>query len=151
MARSHPDTDDARSPQTRVVPGVRLPSSADLDRLATRIAACERPLIVVGPLDRAGAAAAITRLAAAAGAPIVADALANLRLGPHDRSRVVERPDCLLRSPAFRSAHEPGLIVRLGATPTSAATLAFLDETAAEQLVVDDGGWNLPTPRRRRR
>ena len=46
----------------------------------------------------------------------------------------------------FRSAHQPGLILRLGAAPTSAATLAFLEEARGEQLVVDDGGWNLPTP-----
>ena len=131
---------------TRAVAAVRLPSDGDLDRLAARIAASDRPLIVVGPLDRDGAAAAIARLAEAAGAPIVADALANMRLGSHDRSRVVERADSLLRSDAFRSRHEPDLVVRFGAAPTSAATLAFLEATTAEQLVVDDGGWNLPTP-----
>jgi 2-succinyl-5-enolpyruvyl-6-hydroxy-3-cyclohexene-1-carboxylate synthase len=141
-----PSEGERNTPHTLAVPGIRLPSTTDLDRLAMRVAACARPLIVVGPLDRDGAAAAIARLAEAAGAPIVADALANLRLGPHDRSRVVPRPDSLLRSAAFRSGHEPRLILRLGATPTSAATLAFLDTVEGEQLVVDDGGWNLPTP-----
>ena len=77
---------------TRAVAAVRLPSDGDLDRLASRVAASHRPLIVVGPIDRVGASAAIARLAEAAAAPVVADALANMRSGPHDRSRVVDRP-----------------------------------------------------------
>ena len=114
-----PGMDGPTAPQTRVVPGVRLPSVPDLERIAARLASCDRPLIVVGPLDQDGAAASIAQLAQAAGAPIVADALANLRLGAHDRSRVVSRPDSLLRSTTFRTTHAPGLIVRFGGMPTS--------------------------------
>ena len=107
--------------------------------------AARQPLIVVGPLDEDGAPSAIARLAAVLGAPIVADGLANLRLGPHDRSHLVARGDSLLRSASFCAAHAPDVIVRFGGTPTSAATLAFLETSAADQLIVDDGGWNEPT------
>jgi 2-succinyl-5-enolpyruvyl-6-hydroxy-3-cyclohexene-1-carboxylate synthase len=129
----------------RLVAGPRSPSGTAMDALAARIGTSDRPLILVGPLDQDGAPPAIARLAAAMGAPIVADALANLRLGPHDRSHLVARPDALLRSEAFRASHAPDLVLRFGGTPTSAAALAFLDVSAPEQLVVDDGGWSQPT------
>ena len=143
--RLAPDAPDAATPHSCLVVGIRMPGVADMDALASRVAAARQPLIVVGPFDRDGGAAAIARLAAACGAPIVADGLANLRLGPHDRSRLMSRPDALLRSETFRAGHTPDLVLRFGGTPTSAATLAYLDHTAAPQLVIDDGGWNEPT------
>ncbi len=140
-----PDPFAVATTRTHLIAGVRSPAPADLDLLASQVRASVRPLIVVGPLDQAGAADAIAGLAAAAGAPIVADALANLRLGPHDRSHLVSGPDALLRSPAFRASHLPDLVLRMGGTPTSAVTLTFLEESAAAQVMVDDGGWNEPT------
>lgn len=133
-------------PHTRVVPaGLRLPAPEAIAALAERLAAAERPLLVCGPLDEPGFADAVARLAAALEAPILADALANVRLGPHDRSRVIARHDALARVPAVRERLAPDLVVRFGATPTSKALLTFLGATRAEQVVVDDGGWNEPT------
>jgi len=140
-----PQIGDRPTPHMRLISGVRMPNAVDVDLLAARVLAARRPLIVVGSLDRAGAPDVIAALAAACGSPIVADALSNLRLGRHDRSRLVGRPDALLRSEAFRARHVPDLVIRFGGTPTSAATLAYLEQTAAPQLVVDDGGWNEPT------
>jgi 2-succinyl-5-enolpyruvyl-6-hydroxy-3-cyclohexene-1-carboxylate synthase len=140
-----PDAGEIAAPHTRLLVGKRLPSASGLDELASMIASAERPLIVVGPLDREGAALAISTMAASRGVPIVADGLSNLRLGRHDRSRVVARPDALLRSESFRAGHIPDLVVRFGGTPTSSATLAYLEQTSAPQLVIDDGGWNEPT------
>ncbi len=140
-----PDPADDATPHTRLVAGIRAPRASDMDDLARRMLAARRPLIVVGPLDQLGAGTAITGLATAWSAPIVADGLANLRWGSHDRSRLVSRPDALLRSETFRAGHLPDLVVRFGGTPTSAATLGYLDQTAAPQVVVDDGGWNEPT------
>ncbi|HET7727614.1 MAG TPA: 2-succinyl-5-enolpyruvyl-6-hydroxy-3-cyclohexene-1-carboxylic-acid synthase [Candidatus Limnocylindrales bacterium] len=114
------------------------------DELRGRLAAAARPLIVCGPLDVPEAAGAIAALGAAGSIPIVADALANLRAGAHDRSAVITRHDAILRATAFRTAHAPDLVLRFGATPTSKALATWLRETDAEQLVVDDGGWNEP-------
>jgi 2-succinyl-5-enolpyruvyl-6-hydroxy-3-cyclohexene-1-carboxylate synthase len=139
-----PDPQRDPAPHTRLLTGNRLLSVPDLDALAARIASASRPLIVAGPLDEHGAAEAISALAVSLGAPIVADGLSNLRLGPHDRSLVVARPDALLRCGSFGAGHVPDLVIRFGGTPTAAATTAYLELTAAPQLVIDDGGWNEP-------
>ncbi len=116
-----------------------------LEDLAARLTAARRGVIVCGPLDEPGFAEAVTSLAARAGFPVIADALANVRFGPHDRSHVIARADALLRVPAFAEAQRPDLILRFGATPASRALLAWLDAGEAAQVVVDDGGWNAPT------
>jgi 2-succinyl-5-enolpyruvyl-6-hydroxy-3-cyclohexene-1-carboxylate synthase len=131
----------------RLVAGVRIPSEADLSALAARVGAAARGLIVCGPIDRPGFAPAVARLAAATGFPILADGLANLRCGPHDRTHVVVRHDTILRSADFRAAHGPDVVVRFGGTPTSKALWTWLGDMDADQVVVDDGGWNEPTMR----
>jgi 2-succinyl-5-enolpyruvyl-6-hydroxy-3-cyclohexene-1-carboxylate synthase len=130
-----------------VVAGQRRLASGSLDELAARVRLAERGLIVCGPIDRPGLAPAIARLAAAGGFPILADGLANIRLGPHDRSHVVARHDAIVRSEAFRTAHRPDLVLRFGGTPTSKALLTMLQEDVPAQVAVDDGGWNEPTVR----
>jgi 2-succinyl-5-enolpyruvyl-6-hydroxy-3-cyclohexene-1-carboxylate synthase len=140
-----PQADDPVVAHIRLVAGVRLPSDAHLVAITATIAAARRPLIVVGPFDLDGGADAITALAAACGAPVLADALANIRLGPHDASHVVARPDAIARSEEFITGHAPDLVLRFGGTPTSGATIAFLERAAAAQLIVDDGAWNDPT------
>ena len=140
-----PQAGDDVPPHSRLIAGFRVLDDTAIEALAARLLVARRPLVVVGPIDQEGAADAIAALAAAWGAPIVGDGLSNLRLGRHDRSRLVGRSDALLRSETFRAGHAPDLVIRLGATPTSAATLAYLQQTAAPQIVVDDGGWNDPT------
>ncbi len=130
-----------------IVAGQLQPVPQALDDLAGRLRVAHRGIIVCGPLDRPGLAPAVARLAAASGFPILADGLANLRVGPHDRSHVVARHDAIVRSEAFRAAHRPDLVIRFGGTPTSKALLTMLQEDAPEQLAVDDGGWNEPTLR----
>jgi len=140
-----PQAGDPLSPHTRLVPGVRLPSGPALEAIRSTLASARRPLIVVGSFDLDGGAPAIVALAARWGAPVLADALGNLRLGPHDMSHVVARPDSVVRNETFTSGHAPDVVLRFGGTPTSAATIAFLERTAATQLIVDDGAWNDPT------
>jgi len=135
----------ATPPYVRLAPGRRVLDEPALDELVERLAASRRPLIVCGPLDLPGFAGAVARLAGAIGAPILADALANVRLGPHDRSHVVARHDAIVRCPAFRDAHPADLVVRFGGTPTSKALLEMVREQRAPQVVVDDGGWTEPT------
>ncbi len=140
-----PDPLQLATIRPRLIAARRLPSPTDLVAIGDRVAQARRPLIIVGPLDEVGTPSAIAHLAAVLRAPIVADGLANLRLGPHDRSHLVVRGDSLLRSASFCAAHAPDVVIRFGGTPTSVATLAFLDTSAADQLFVDDGGWNEPT------
>jgi 2-succinyl-5-enolpyruvyl-6-hydroxy-3-cyclohexene-1-carboxylate synthase len=132
------------APYTRVLARL-VPDPGVIADVARRVAIAERPLIWCGPIDEPGFADAVTRLAARFRAPILADGLANLRCGPHDRSHIVARSSVILRSAAFTRGHQPDLVIRFGATPTARTTLEWLGSLAAEQLVVDDGGWNEPT------
>ncbi len=137
--------DPAAPPHTRIVGGIRVLAEDDLRRLAEGLRAAHRPLLVCGPFDQPGGADALVGLAGALGAPILADGLANLRTGSHPREQVVAHADLILRSAVARRLLRPDLVLRFGATPTSKALLTFLAESAAPQIVVDDGGWNEPT------
>lgn len=140
-------TAQAPAPAVRLIPAERLPSEDDLIALAARLEVAACGLIVCGPIDRPGFAPAVAALAAATGFPILADGLANVRTGVHDRSHVVARHDTVLRSGRFRDGHRPDVVVRFGGTPTSKALLTWLSDLDADQLVVDDGGWSEPTVR----
>ena len=130
---------------TSVVAGLRLLADEDVERLARRLAAVERGLIIAGPQDDPAFPAAVGRLAAALDWPILADPLSLVRCGPHDRARVVARGDQLLRPGPWRAAHVPGLVLRFGAMPTSKPVLTLLEEERPAQVVVDgDGGWRDP-------
>lgn len=124
------------------------PAIADeaLERIVHAARAAAHPLIVCGPCEAPGLARAVVRLADALGAPVMADVLANVRTGPHDRASVVAHHDALLRASTFGETHEPDLIVRFGGTPTAKVLDQRLQAWSAAQLLVDDGGgWNRPT------
>jgi len=128
-----------------VVAGRRLAGAVDVEALVRRLARAERGLLVAGAQDDPSLPAAVARLAAALDWPVVADPLSLVRCGPHDRSRVVERGDLLLRPGPWRDAHLPEVVVRVGAPPTSRLLLALLEERRPAQLVSDgDGGWREP-------
>ena len=113
--------------------------------LAARLGAAARGLIVAGPQDDPALPAALARLAAATGFPIVADPLSGVRTGPHDRGHVLAHADHLVRLGAWRDAHLPDLVVRFGATPTSKPTLTLLTDARPVQIVIDgDRGWSDP-------
>ena len=132
-------------PSTAAITGRPALADEDVVRLARRLAAVERGLIVAGPQDDPALPAALARLAAALDWPILADPLSLVRCGPHDRARVVARGDQLLRPGPWRAAHVPGLVLRFGAMPTSKPILTLLEEERPAQVVVDgDGGWRDP-------
>ena len=147
VAGGGPDTGAVDGGGARTLAGRRVLDDEALADLGRRIAGARRGVIVCGPMDVPGFGAAVAGLAAATDYPVIADALANVRFGPHDRSRIIARADALFRVAAFAEAHEPDLILRFGGTPTSKALLGWLAATRATQLVVDDGGWNEPTGR----
>ena len=137
-------------PFTDVVRGRAELSVTDVAGLADRLSSIARGLILAGPQDDPGLPAALARLAAATGYPILADPLSLVRCGPHDRSHVVSHADHLVRPGPWRDAHLPELVIRFGATPTSKPVLTMLTDAQPIQIVVDgDGGWSdaaiLPT------
>lgn len=95
-----------------------------------------RGLIVCGPQLPAAAIDAVAALAAALDWPILADPLSGMRHGAHDRSRLVDTHDVLLRDAAFCREHAPEFVLRLGAQPTSKPLNRFLASCGATQVLV---------------
>lgn len=132
-------------PWTAVSEARRVPDEATVARLAELVAAAPRGVIVAGAdLARWAPAAAVARLAATAGWPVLAEPTSGLRCGPHDRSHVVAHYDGLVRDEAFAADHGPELVLRLGDAPTSKPLRAWL--ARARQVVVDPhASWHEPT------
>lgn len=116
---------------------------ADTAALAVRLSS--RPGIILCGEARypAGFAAAIARLAAALEAPILAEALSNLRCGPQDRSRLVTHAARFLRQ---ANLPRPDWVLRFGRFPVARVVerwLAGLDATD-HLLVAAPGDWPDP-------
>ncbi|MGN6675670.1 MAG: 2-succinyl-5-enolpyruvyl-6-hydroxy-3-cyclohexene-1-carboxylic-acid synthase, partial [Thermomicrobiales bacterium] len=104
------------APLTTVVSGRAVPAH-ELAPLARDLAGQPRGLIVCGPQDDPALAPAVTRLAARLGYPILADALSQVRCGPHDRALVIDDYDAFLRDDATCRALAPDVVLRFGALP----------------------------------
>lgn len=145
-------------PQTQVV----LPA-AELAPLVARLKRAERPLLIAGPMPPDGGirGGAIARLAAALGAPLLAEPTANLR-GAGIAEFSVDAYDAILRAgdpepgrtsaevsadnSAAMSGLAPDLIVRLGASPTSKALGGLLARwrTIPQIVICAPGKWPDP-------
>jgi 2-succinyl-5-enolpyruvyl-6-hydroxy-3-cyclohexene-1-carboxylate synthase len=128
------------------LPGPR-PDDRQIDLLAEEIDANPRGVILVGRQNRrhTGAGEAITRLAAEAGYPILAEPTSQLRRGPHDRSLVITTYDAVVRERP--EALRPDLVVRFGELPTSKPLRQWLASGEINhQIVIDPyGDWKEPT------
>ena len=135
------------TPLNSISPSTPRADEGSLDRLAERIEASQRGLIVAGRQMDPGLAEPITALAAAAGYPILAEPTSQLRRGPHDRSLVLSTYDHIARERAGEL--EPDLIVRFGDMPTSKPLRQWLAAIEGlEQIVIDPvGEWREPTRR----
>ncbi len=127
---------------TRVASASRLGDDV-LHELAGRLVTARRGVIVA-----AGAGLPSGEIAALARAldwPILADPLSGLRFGAHDRSRVADAIEPLLRDDALRAGFRPDAIVRFGLTPAPRSVQRWLDEAwPAEHVVVGDAAWPDP-------
>jgi 2-succinyl-5-enolpyruvyl-6-hydroxy-3-cyclohexene-1-carboxylate synthase len=103
-----------------------IPAAAALDELASHIAQEPRGIIVCGPGEAPGLAAAATELSASSGYPILADPLSGVRFGPHDRSAIIDAYDPFLRDQETAAALQPDVVIRVGALPTSKPLQQFL-------------------------
>jgi 2-succinyl-5-enolpyruvyl-6-hydroxy-3-cyclohexene-1-carboxylate synthase len=127
-------------PWTRSSPASRPPSVVDVEGLAELVRTHPRGLLVAG-WGAAVAPNTAARFAGAAGWPVLADPLSQLRTG----ELVISTYEALLRAPGFASAHLPDLVVRVGAALTSKVATAWLDPTIPQILVDPDGAWLDPT------
>lgn len=148
-AEPRPAPPAARAPWVRVHAASEEPSPRVAATIADRLAGVERGLIVCGPATGDDAAAAIATLAGALAWPILADPLSGLRFGAHDRSRVVDAYDLLLRDAGFAASHEPDVVLQLGAPPLSKSLERFLSGAPRPRhiVVAPPRQWPDPTHR----
>ena len=130
-------------PWTELSEHASAPHADDVHRMAARMAATPRGVIVCGPTSEAVADPA-ARLAAVSGWPLLAEPTSGVRCGEHDRSHVVAHYDVLLKVESFAAAHAPDLVLRLGDMPTSKPLRAWL--ARAPQVLLDPyATWHDPT------
>jgi 2-succinyl-5-enolpyruvyl-6-hydroxy-3-cyclohexene-1-carboxylate synthase len=126
-------------PWTRVTPATRVLDTSDLDQLAALVHARPRGLVIAG-LGANATVASATRFAAAAGWPLLADPISQLRAGP----LAVSTYEALARNEQFTRDHRPDVVLQLGAPPTSKALNAWLADVP-HVLVDPDGAWLDPS------
>ncbi len=123
-------------PWTTTTRAARSLDRATVDRLARAVRENTRGLIVAG-WGTGASPAAVERLAATAGWPVLADPLSGLRRGPH----AVSTYEALVRVPGFADRHRPDLVLRLGAMPTSKLLTNWLTADVPQLLVDADRAW----------
>lgn len=125
--------------------GLRSPEPAMVAELAGECLRQRRGLIVCGPSDDPALPAAVIRLAAAVGYPVLADPLSQVRCGSHDLSLVIDTYDAFLRVESAAAGLVPDIVIRIGALPASRPLQQYLQRhPRGRHVVVSDGGWNDP-------
>lgn len=76
------------------------------------------------------------------GVPVLADPLSNLRTGPH----AITTAEGILRTPGFREALRPDLVIRVGGPMTSRVVMEWLGPEI-RQIVIDPHGAGLDPQR----
>jgi 2-succinyl-5-enolpyruvyl-6-hydroxy-3-cyclohexene-1-carboxylate synthase len=128
-----------RAPYTRL-DRAHSPSDDLVERVADRLGGARRGLIVCGPTTRRGLGPAVLRLAAATGFPLLADPLSGARFERGATTYGIGMYDLFLDHTPVWESLAPELVVRIGAAPTSASTLRFLDACPeSAHLVIDVG------------
>ena len=99
-----------------------------------------------GPQDDPALPEAVSGLAQTLGYPILADPLSQVRCGEHDRSRIVDNYDVILRARLPAETLTPDVILRVGGIPVSRSLWTYLEQhSTAPHVVVDGaGGWEDP-------
>ena len=133
-------------PWVRVAENELTSDVATVARLAERVYAARRPLIVCGPQFDSTLADPLAKLASMIGAPLLADPLSQLRWGAHDRSSVIDCYDAALRHKPLAASLVPDVVLRFGGVPTSKVLLQYLERHAAShQVVIHGARWPDPT------
>jgi 2-succinyl-5-enolpyruvyl-6-hydroxy-3-cyclohexene-1-carboxylate synthase len=124
------------TPAVRVDRAVRRLTDTEVAAIATRFAAVERGLIVVGSgAQDHRTADAVQALARVTGWPVLAEGHTAAR----HRDGALQAWPHLVEQDGFRDAHRPELVLRLGRATLTRA-LARLVATASTELVIDAHG-----------
>lgn len=124
-----------------------IPSSDGVAALTDSLAHARRPLFVCGPTLTWGSAAheALFALAAAVGAPVVAESSSGYRHVESTGAAVVcPGVELAARSASWREGHRPDLVVSWSLPPTSPSLTAWITHPAVERWVVAPHGWPDP-------
>lgn len=128
---------------------VMLPSQPEISILAQVLSG--RPGLIVCGEDVYGEGfpEALAQLAEALACPVLADPLANLRFGAHDRSHILGGYDAFLRRESFAKNRRPEWVLRFGAMPVSKQLQLYLSAcTAATHILIESyGRWPDPLHR----
>ena len=140
-----PPSPAGEPPPGRVWPGrAAEPTAEEIEAVRSALAGARRPLLVAGEMARGrDLLSAVGEFCAAAGTPVLAEPSSGLRvrgLGP-----LVDAYEGLLRHRQWLDRHDPDLVLRLGATPTSRPLNEWLERTGAPTILLDSGGgWRDP-------
>ena len=129
-----PGRSDGR-PWTARAPGERGPSPVMVDLLKGLVETNSRGLVVAG-WGANVTPETLRRFATAAGWPVLADPISNLRV-----PGTISTYDPLLRDQAFATAHRPDLVLRIGAPLTNKIAGQWLDPEVPQVFVDPDGSW----------
>jgi 2-succinyl-5-enolpyruvyl-6-hydroxy-3-cyclohexene-1-carboxylate synthase len=131
-------------PYTVMARGALQPREEQIDAVARLIAAHPNGLILCGPDHPSPSfAAAVTTLARRCGYAILADALSNLRHGPHVHQGPVTGGYHVWLAHLKENYPRPDFVLRFGAVPTSSALAAYLSEVSPTHHwhIKEDGEW----------
>jgi 2-succinyl-5-enolpyruvyl-6-hydroxy-3-cyclohexene-1-carboxylate synthase len=129
-------------PFVSVTRGQSHPDADTVCKLTESIETASRGLIVVGP-ESDLSPDALSRLTDSTGFPVLVDPLSGLRFGSHvERAPICGGYDSYLSS--FDTT--PNVVLRFGASPTSKTLRQYLQDSDAQQFVIDPaGGWREAT------
>jgi 2-succinyl-5-enolpyruvyl-6-hydroxy-3-cyclohexene-1-carboxylate synthase len=143
FVRAHPLAARGRSggaPFVRISTARAQPTIPEIDALVEELGS-RAGVIVAGPsADAERLGPAVCELAGATGFPVLADPLSGARFGPATGAYRVAAYDLFLRDPAVREELAPSVIVRVGASPTSAPLVEWmLHHNGVPHVVIDHG------------
>jgi 2-succinyl-5-enolpyruvyl-6-hydroxy-3-cyclohexene-1-carboxylate synthase len=116
------------------------PVATTVGSLAERLSGFERGIIVCGPGETPGLAAATAALGEVAGYPILADPLSGVRFGNHHHLRIIDAYDAFLRDLEAAQGLAPDVVLRVGGWPTSKPLQTFLTANPGRLHVLVDPG-----------
>ena len=139
-----------KAPHTEIAVAPRIPTTAELEPLAALVRNHRRGLVIAGTKAALSqkTAALLQQFAAAAGYPILADALSGVRFTPHrSNSAEIISAHPLFLAAGLPKAPPPEVVFLFGAASVSNATLAFVENLPPETKVVavsPHSRWNDP-------
>lgn len=130
--------------------GERRLSPDQVNQLSQKLHSSQKGLIVCGPQTETDFAAAVVKLAAAWGLPILADPLSHVRSGQHPKENIIEGYDAILRNEMIREQLKPDYIIRFGAMPVSKPYLFYVKEhhDVPQYIVENEAGYREPAGNR---